>query len=96
MNKDMFNELLDSVQDMDGIIKGQKMVSLSFQYPDPEVKSIRERLGVSEEKFSVILGVSKRSIGNWEQSRRHPTAAARSLLRIVAADPVHAMRALRA
>lgn len=96
MNKEMFNELLESVQEMDEIVKGQKTASRSFDYPEPEVKSIRDRLGVSQEKFAIILGVSKRTVENWEQGRRHPTGAARSLLKIVEADPEHAMRALRA
>ena len=43
----------------------------------------------------MILGVSKRTVENLEQGRRHPTGAARSLLRIVAADPEHALQALR-
>ena len=58
--------------------------------------AIRERLGVSQEKFAMILGVSKRTVENWEQGRRHPTGAARSLLRIVEADPEHALQALSA
>jgi putative transcriptional regulator len=96
MKKEMFNELLESVQEMDGIVKGKTKPSRSFDYPDPEVKTIRERLGVSQEKFATIIGVSKRTVENWEQGRRHPTGAARSLLRIVEADPEHAIRALRA
>ena len=94
MNKEMFGELLESVQEMDEIVKGKKSASRSFEYPDPEVKSIRDRLGVSQEKFAIILGVSKRTVENWEQGRRHPTGPARSLLRIVEADPEHALRAL--
>jgi putative transcriptional regulator len=96
MKKEMFNELLESVQEMDGIVKGKKKASRSFDYPDPEVKTIRNRLGVSQEKFATILGVSKRTVENWEQGRRHPTGAARSLLRIVEADPEYAIRALQA
>lgn len=95
MAKNMFDELLTSVQEMDAIVKGQKMATRSFDFPEPEVKAIRERLGVSQDKFAVILGVSKRTVENWEQGRRHPTGAARSLLRIVAADPEHALQALR-
>jgi len=52
-------------------------------------------LGVSQDKFAMILGVSKRTVENWEQGRRHPTGAARSLLKIVEADPEHALQALR-
>ncbi|MEW8522612.1 MAG: NadS family protein [Candidatus Thiodiazotropha endolucinida] len=96
MKKEMFDELLESVQEMDEIVKGKKKASRSFDYPDPEVKAIRERIGVSQEKFALLLGVSKRTVENWEQGRRHPTDAARSLLRIVEADPEHALSALSA
>jgi putative transcriptional regulator len=94
MKKEMFDELLESIQEMDEIVQDKKKASRSFDYPDPEVKAIRDRLGVSQEKFAILLGVSKRTVENWEQGRRHPTGAARSLLRIVEADPEHALRAL--
>lgn len=94
MEKEMFDELLASVQEMDKVVKGQEKASRSFDFPEPQVKEIRERLGVSQDKFALILGVSKRTVENWEQGRRHPTGAARSLLRIVEADPEHALRVL--
>jgi len=93
MEKGMFEELMSSVQEMDAVVKGKK-ASRSFEYPEPEVKAIREKMGFSQDKFALVLGVSKRTVENWEQGRRHPTGAARSLLRIVAADPQHAVRAL--
>jgi putative transcriptional regulator len=96
MKKEMFDEFLESVQEMDEIVSGKKNASRVFDFPDPEVKAIRDRLGVSQEKFAVILGVSKRTVENWEQGRRHPTGAARALLRIVEVDPEYAMRALSA
>lgn len=96
MDNDMFDELMASVQEMDGIVKGQKQVARRFEFPEPEVKAIREKMGVSQDRFAVILGVSKRTVENWEQGRRHPTGAARSLLKIVEADPQHALEALRA
>lgn len=96
MNKQMFDEFLDSVQEMDSIINGEKPASRRFEFPDPEVKAIRDRLGVSQEKFAILLGVSKRTVENWEQGRRHPTGPARSLLRLVEADPEHALRTLNA
>jgi len=96
MDKDSFDELLNSVQEMDAVTNGKKKASRKFDFPELEVKAIRDRLGVSQDKFAMILGVSKRTVENWEQGRRHPTGAARSLLKIVAADPEHALRALRA
>ncbi len=96
MDNDMFDELMTSVQEMDGIVKGQKQPTRRFEFREPEVKAIREKMGVSQDKFAVILGVSKRTVENWEQGRRQPTGAARSLLKIVEADPQHALEALRA
>ena len=96
MDNDMFEELMASVQEMDDIVKGQKQPARRFEFPEPEVKAIREKMGVSQDRFAVILGVSKRTVENWEQGRRHPTGAARSLLKIVEADPQHALEALRA
>tara|TARA_R110001583_G_scaffold195214_1_gene370520 strand:- start:175 stop:465 length:291 start_codon:yes stop_codon:yes gene_type:complete len=96
MEKNMFDELLTSVQEMDEVVKGKTKASRRFDFPEPQVKAIRERLGVSQGKFAMILGVSKRTVENWEQGRRHPTGAARSLLRIVEADPEHALQALSA
>lgn len=96
MDKNNFDELLASVKEMDQIADGSKKASRQFNFPDPEVKALRERIGVSQDKFAMLLGVSKRTLENWEQGRRQPTGAARSLLRIVEADPEHALRALRA
>lgn len=94
MDQEMFDELMASVQQMDDISQGKEKVSRSFDYPDPEVKAIREKLGVPQEKFALLLGVSKRTVENWEQGRRHPTGAARSLLRLVEADPQYALKVL--
>ena len=96
MDNELFDELMTSVKEMDGIVKGQKKAARRFEFPEPKVKAIREQMGVSQDKFAVILGVSKRTVENWEQGRRQPTGAARSLLKIVEADPQYALKALRA
>lgn len=94
METKMADELMASVEEMDQLAKGHKTPSRTTEFPEPEVKLIRERLGISQGKFATILGVSKRTVENWEQGRRHPTGAARSLLRIVDADPKHALQVL--
>ncbi|MFC1320444.1 MAG: helix-turn-helix domain-containing protein [gamma proteobacterium symbiont of Ctena orbiculata] len=96
MKKEMFDEFLESVQEMDEIVGGKKKASRSFDYPDPEVKAIRESMGYSQARFARTFGVSKRTVENWEQGRRRPTGAARTLLRFVEADPVYARRILNA
>ena len=94
MNDDMFNELLESVQQADDIIKGQATAARITEFADPEVKAIRTKTGLSQSRFANLLGVSKRTLENWEQGRRHPTGPARALLKIVDADPEYALKAL--
>ena len=94
MDKKMFSELMASVQEMDGIVQGKKKAGRVIEFADPEVKKIRERTGLSQAHFASMIGVSKRTLENWEQGRRHPTGPAKALLRIVESDPEHALQAL--
>lgn len=47
----------------------------------------RARTGLSQSQFAVLLGVSPRTLQDWEQGRREPTGAAKTLLRIAASHP---------
>lgn len=94
MKDDMFNELLKSVKEMDQIAKGKKKASRRFTFEEPEVKTIREQTGLSQTHFARLIGVSKRTLENWEQGRRHPTGPARALLKIVETNPKGAVEAL--
>ena len=53
----------------------------------PSVASIREKTGLSQARFAKLLGVSVRTLQEWEQGRRAPSGAARTLLMIAAKDP---------
>lgn len=53
----------------------------------PSVSSVREKTGLSQAKFATLLGVSVRTLQEWEQGRRAPSGAARTLLRIAAKNP---------
>jgi putative transcriptional regulator len=53
----------------------------------PPVATIRERTGLSQEKFAALLGVSVRTLQEWEQGRRAPSGAARTLLMVAAKNP---------
>lgn len=88
MNDELFQALLTSVQQADAIISGKAESEV-------EVKAVRAKTGLTQEKFALIVGVSKRTLENWEQGRRHPTGPARALLKILNADPVGAMKALQ-
>ena len=53
----------------------------------PSVATIRERTGLSQAKFATLLGVSVRTLQEWEQGRRAPSGAARTLLMVAAKNP---------
>src|SRR5258706_7144273 len=53
----------------------------------PDIATIRENTGLSQARFAQLLGVSVRTLQDWEQGRRAPTGAARTLLSVAAKTP---------
>jgi putative transcriptional regulator len=53
----------------------------------PDVGKVREKTGLSQSRFAELLGVSVRTLQDWEQGRRVPSGAARTLLLIADCDP---------
>jgi putative transcriptional regulator len=53
----------------------------------PSISSVREKTGLSQGEFARLLGVSVRTLQEWEQGRRAPSGAARTLLMIAAKNP---------
>jgi putative transcriptional regulator len=51
------------------------------------VAEARAKTGLSQEKFAMLLGISPRTLRDWEQGRRSPSGAAKTLLRIAAKHP---------
>ena len=56
----------------------------------PSVASIREKTGLSQGRFAQLLGVSVRTLQDWEQGRRAPSGAAKTLLMVADKNP-HAL-----
>ena len=57
-------------------------------------RRIRKRLGLTQAEFSLRIGVSVDTIRNWEQGKRCPTGAARSLLKVLDKAPEASLAAL--
>jgi putative transcriptional regulator len=54
----------------------------------PDVAKTREKTGLSQARFAQLLGVSVRTLQDWEQGRRAPSRAARTLLMIASKNPM--------
>jgi putative transcriptional regulator len=55
---------------------------------EPTMASLaRAKVGLSQSAFAALLGVSVRTLQDWEQGRREPTGAARTLLRVATKHP---------
>ena len=63
------------------------MVAFGLRRAGYEAVSYTHLSGLSQQKFADVLGVSARTLQDWEQGRRKPTGAARSLLAIAAKRP---------
>lgn len=53
----------------------------------PPIAETRERMGLSQGQFAKLLGVSVRTLQEWEQGRRAPSGAARTLILVASRNP---------
>lgn len=95
MDKELFRKLTSSIEEAIEIKHGKKKASRITKFTPVNVKEIRNRLHCSQSKFATIMGVSSKTLQNWEQGRREPTGPARTLLKVVEKNPNAVMKALR-
>lgn len=76
------NDLLQSVRQM----KAGKAARTTVVTLTPAADA-RAKAGISQSEFATLLGVSVRTLQDWEQGRREPSGAAKTLLRIAARTP---------
>ena len=94
MKKNDFSKLLSSIKEAGAIEKYGAKPSRAFHLKAPDVKAIRAKFKVSQADFALMLGVSPRTLQNWEQGRRVPVGPAKALLLIAQKDPEAVLRAL--
>ena len=78
--RDIGAEILEGIRDLKAGKSGRVTTI-------PPVADIREKTGLSQSHFATLLGVSVRTLQDWEQGRRAPSGAARTLLLIAAKNP---------
>jgi len=88
MKKELFDELLQSVKEAAAIERVKAKPSRTFKVESANaVVRVRSKLGLSQNKFARLLGISENTLQNWEQGRRQPTGPAKVLLKVAARHP---------
>jgi putative transcriptional regulator len=87
MDEKRFDDLLSSIDEMKAHMRGEETdMEISF-VGEPDPRQIRDRMGLSQKDFAHVLGVSVKTLQNWEQGRRNPNGAAAKLLRVAEKYP---------
>jgi putative transcriptional regulator len=91
-----FQKLVESVKQMGEIMRGGDVPHRRTVVTAIDVKALRERTGLTQADFSTMIGVSIKTLQNWEQGRREPEGPAKALLRVVEREPEAVLSALHA
>lgn len=87
MEKQLFDELLSSVQEAVDISHGIQVPSRKNTITSTTVQQLREKTGLSQRDLAQLMQVSVKTLQNWEQGRRNPTGPAAVLIRIFEKAP---------
>ena len=94
MDAKLFDRLVSSMEEMDGIVRGEGAPSREFKVTPVEVRAIRKSTGLSQQKFAKVIHVAVGTLKNWEQGHRDPSGPAKVLLQVIKKDPKHVMDTL--
>lgn len=94
MEQTLFEDLVQSLKEAKAIAHGKAPASRRITVTPPDVKAIREQIGLSQNEFARLMRVSVKTLQNWEQHRRNPSGPAAALLKIVVTAPDLALKTL--
>jgi putative transcriptional regulator len=80
--RNLGQEILEGIRDIKAGRIGRRYTAQSY----PIIRA-REKSGLSQAQFAALLGVSVRTLQDWEQGRREPSAAAKTLIKIAELHP---------
>lgn len=80
--RDIGREIVDGIREIKAGRVGRRYTVASY----PIVRA-REKSGLSQAQFAALLGVSVRTLQEWEQGRREPSAAAKTLIKVAELNP---------
>ena len=92
--KTQFEQMMDGLNDVEAFLAGKHEGFKAHVPQEVDVKAIRNRLGMTQAKFSGVFGFSLDAIKHWEGGRRTPEAPARTLLTVIDKNPAAVLTAL--
>lgn len=90
-----FTEISEGLRDAANHAKGKKSGVVEHAPEKLNVKEIREKTGMSQERFCATFGISLGTLRHWEQGLRTPRGAARVLLKVVDQNPKAVIAAVK-
>jgi putative transcriptional regulator len=85
--RDIGQEILEGIRDIKAYKAGEKVLRTHTITEPAPPQVIRAKLKLSQSAFAGLLGVSLRTVQDWEQGRRKPSGPAVALLRIADQKP---------
>lgn len=85
--RDIGQEILEGITDIKAYKAGSKELRVHALSEPSDPQIIRNKLNLSQFEFASLMGVSVRTVQEWEQGRRKPSGSAVALLRIVEQKP---------
>jgi len=92
--KTQFEQMMDGLSDVEAFLAGEQAGFKAHVPQEVDVKAIRNRLGMTQARFSETFGFSLDAIKHWEGGRRTPEAPARTLLTVIERNPAAVLTAL--
>ena len=86
--------VLDGTTETDLVLQQQQDDAEAMRDMARYARRVRKRLGLTQVEFARRIDVPHETIRNWEQGKRCPTGAARTLLRVLDKAPETALRVL--
>ena len=80
--RNLGEEILQGIRDLKAGRTGRRFTIDSYA-----IVRAREKSGLTQAEFAKLLGVSVRTLQDWEQGRREPNAAAQTLIKVAEKHP---------
>lgn len=91
-----FTEIMAGLDDAINHAKGEPSKVIVHKPKPLDVKGIRQKTGMSQQKFCATFGISLGTLRHWEQGLRNPRGPARVLLQVMDKNPAAVIQAIAA